>query len=516
MAELDLRSDLVIVFKEGGDAELQIKNATRAVVGGVLTNIGDGLLAFVMPAAGSGNLDAVLALGGSLTADRASDMATFKWTIDDPHIVYDNADSSGDPIIEFNSAVQGLEIIHVNTNSSNNTAPWQVIITADPGSPDDNTALMGWNIDSSFDAGSPSWTTRLEYKYLGSLYEYHLQWSSLTGPRTYRLMSHTFHDTGSAATDTNLLFVSATEFRVRDFATNNDYFVVTSSGSGTTFAVVDVTGNSGISIALPPSGSSVVVSPSGAGSLNWIYSTSWVNVYFGNTLHWVAAKPTFLNGLAGTDANAFEINSAGGASSIVMRTSGTASVIQNETFNMSYYAANNSGGHFFWTANATALADFQLDVNGNSHLWSSLKITNTSGSGSDLLVRTDVATKNASVRLLLPDTDLGVQLYTLNSGYVTNGIFVARSGVIISTAVQGLAIAANDAAGTIRFASGSLTECARFDANGKLTFTGSTATRAPLNIGSGTVASSPVDGDVYSDNTHAYIRIAGAWKQIDN
>jgi hypothetical protein len=46
----------------------------------------------------------------------------------------------------------------------------------------------------------------------------------------------------------------------------------------------------------------------------------------------------------------------------------------------------------------------------------------------------------------------------------------------------------------------------------------STTTRASLRIRTGVAPTSPAPnvGDVYQDGTHAYMYLAGAWKQLDN
>jgi len=45
---------------------------------------------------------------------------------------------------------------------------------------------------------------------------------------------------------------------------------------------------------------------------------------------------------------------------------------------------------------------------------------------------------------------------------------------------------------------------------------GSTAARASLRLRSGVAPTSPNAGDVYQDGTHAYMYLAGSWKQLDN
>lgn len=91
---VDLRADLIKIWKDGGFAELQLLNATAGNAGWVLTDSGDGTLVFAAPT--GGNLDDVLAAGGALGADRSSDFATHKWTISNGQIVF-AASTTGHP-----------------------------------------------------------------------------------------------------------------------------------------------------------------------------------------------------------------------------------------------------------------------------------------------------------------------------------------------------------------------------------------------------------------------------------
>jgi hypothetical protein len=79
----------------------------------------------------------------------------------------------------------------------------------------DLVRLNGFNVDQHFSNVNPSWTTRMEYAYQGSLYEYHLQFEDIHSPQNInRLMSFTYtnHDDN---TSTALAFFtfSAMEFR---------------------------------------------------------------------------------------------------------------------------------------------------------------------------------------------------------------------------------------------------------------------------------------------------------------
>lgn len=85
-AVVEVRGDLFKISKAGGFMEMQLLNATSGHAGWILADTGDGTLEFITPPAS--NLDGVLAAGGALTADRASDFATHKWTISNGKIVF--------------------------------------------------------------------------------------------------------------------------------------------------------------------------------------------------------------------------------------------------------------------------------------------------------------------------------------------------------------------------------------------------------------------------------------------
>jgi len=104
-SNVDLRGDSIRIYKNGGFAELVLRNRTKDSVNAVLTNLGNGVTGFKrvlrqiddttylvsgdtlhIHAASSGtvnndNLDSVLSRGGRLSANRTTDMRAHTWTI---------------------------------------------------------------------------------------------------------------------------------------------------------------------------------------------------------------------------------------------------------------------------------------------------------------------------------------------------------------------------------------------------------------------------------------------------
>lgn len=150
-------------------------------------------------------------------------------------------DNMSDPAIRYNYNVDGVHYMEwAFTASVTNTVPFQRRIENNPnGGFDDNIYIQGWNIDSQFDPANPSWTTRLEYKFVGNFYEYHVQWESAGGARVYRFLSFTFQDHGGVA-DIQNIFFKTTSIEYRPLSTNQSFASLSNnfdSGIDTTFIV---------------------------------------------------------------------------------------------------------------------------------------------------------------------------------------------------------------------------------------------------------------------------------------
>jgi hypothetical protein len=109
------------------------------------------------------------------------------------------------------------------------------------------------------------------------------------------------------------------------------------------------------------------------------------------------------------------------------------------------------------------------------------------------------------------------QVFANGSSYPGFGLMVANTSALRGANSGGLILMADDPAGTVRVVVGSNSNlAATWTAAGKYLLTASTTTRASFNIPSGTAPTSPVDGDMYQDGTHVFMRVGGAWKQLDN
>jgi hypothetical protein len=78
----------------------------------------------------------------------------------------------------------------------------------------DLQSFTGFNVDKQFSGAHPSWSTRMEYAFLDTLYEYHLQFQDVPG-NVFRLMSFTFTDHANPNTDLCTIFFSSTDFELR-------------------------------------------------------------------------------------------------------------------------------------------------------------------------------------------------------------------------------------------------------------------------------------------------------------
>lgn len=279
-AEIDLRGDIVVISHTGGNCELQLKNATRALTGGVLTNIGDGLLAFQAIAT---TWDAILANGGSFAADRLADLATHKFTFSAGQVVfaasttarpninlplgvapsspvtgdlyhvsghlyfrdgsttYDllNAASNWDAVLALGGSFSadrsadfnGHTLTFNNTLIFSNTASFKALqispiipseasqvnfnwtrnTTAQPTFPGNEVVNFGFNVASNATpevAGKPALFTSMESNYHPSasrLMEWHQEFFNDAGA-SWRLKSYTINHTGTASPDVDLYF----------------------------------------------------------------------------------------------------------------------------------------------------------------------------------------------------------------------------------------------------------------------------------------------------------------------
>jgi hypothetical protein len=155
------------------------------------------------------------AIGTPFTADRFIDFAFHSMNYVRSKFIYDNPAPNTH---EYHLGAQGVNIEQVFTQSATNLVPFerQVNFSPNGGPPDDNVYIQGWNIDSDFDATSPSWTWRLEYKYTGSFYENHLQFSDPIAGTIYRVLSFTLEDHGSYAADVISGFCTVNDFQFED------------------------------------------------------------------------------------------------------------------------------------------------------------------------------------------------------------------------------------------------------------------------------------------------------------
>jgi hypothetical protein len=133
---------------------------------------------------------------------------------------------SNPAILYHSPAASTYYLERAYTSSLTNLVPFERFLDANPngGPPDDNVYIQGWNIDSRTVTTQPSWTTRLEYQFVGDFYEYHLQWSNAAATITERLMSFTFVDHGSLAGDQCLTFFKNTGFEMRTLFNDNPHW----------------------------------------------------------------------------------------------------------------------------------------------------------------------------------------------------------------------------------------------------------------------------------------------------
>ena len=224
-----LRRELPVI--PGGGGGFITSLTTTGTSGAATVNSGVLNIPIYVNPGGTPGLDDVLAVGQSLTANRGINMGAFALTYTTPRFVYTNPQNITH---EYHYNITTPTVERIFTASANNLMPFErkVDANANGGPPDDNIYLEGWNTDGVYDSTQPSWSTRLEYKYGGSLYEYHLQWSSPTGGRVYRLMSFTLQDHASSASDAVLEFHKNTGFEMRGLQNENAHWAVGNSLSG--------------------------------------------------------------------------------------------------------------------------------------------------------------------------------------------------------------------------------------------------------------------------------------------
>jgi hypothetical protein len=252
--------------------------------------------------------------------DRAVDFAFHEMHFLNAQITYDNPQPETNKYI---LGAAGVTIEQIFTNSLNNQAPYERHAETNPngGPPDDNVYIQGWNIDSQFDASSPSWTQRWEYKFQGNFYEFHIQWSDNVITRLYRLMSMTFRDHGGV-NDVNLVeFQGAIAFN--NVGTNTTFWSVAPSTNDVeqhTFQgsldVVFSVFDDGITPAIN------WFTNAGVAACNWLDFTTytWGDNIPGHTAMVLTFAPTFIQ-LAPADvtkkfvveSSAFEIFTGSGA-----------------------------------------------------------------------------------------------------------------------------------------------------------------------------------------------------------
>lgn len=258
-----------------------ITSFTTTGSSGAATFAGGVLNIPVYSGGGGGNLDATLALGGSLTADRTITYATRNLINSGAHIQYTSLDPSTIPIHLYPAFPGGLKERLILNNTVNDVS-WDIRydISGSGGPPSDLVCIQGWNADSQFSGSLPSWTTRMEYQYQGHFYEYHLQWSNSGGSRTYRNMSFTMVDNGSTATDTCLVFLTSNDFEVRTLA-GSAYTTATNASATdfTSFTVSNAAATRGLSIVADTVNSVIAIRPSPVAAVP-LYFQTWSSVYF--------------------------------------------------------------------------------------------------------------------------------------------------------------------------------------------------------------------------------------------
>lgn len=204
-----------------------ITSFTTTGSSGAATFAGGVLNIPVYSGGGGGNLDATLALGGSLTADRTITYAAHNIVHNGAHIQYTNAIVNATVPIHLYAAFPfGLKE-RVIVNGGNGDVAWDINYSTDAAA--DVICVQGWNADQAFNPTQASWTTRMEYQYLGHLYEYHLQFSG--GGRVYRILSYTLRDNGGVGPtgDTVLAFMQGGDLELRPLSSNGSYWDCTSS-----------------------------------------------------------------------------------------------------------------------------------------------------------------------------------------------------------------------------------------------------------------------------------------------
>lgn len=176
---------------------------------------------------GGGNFDVTLALGGSLTADRTSTFATHKWNIDGVKMNYTHPFVTGAQTYTSDSTVSGgtFDVLRINSAFATPNVPYTIRYA--PASNGDGTVdqvlMQGFNIDRSFNAGLSSWKTSLEYHYLGSLHEYHLEFQNPAG-EVARVMSFTLSEGSSLNVSASNLYFKINHIEMRAHAVGDTAF----------------------------------------------------------------------------------------------------------------------------------------------------------------------------------------------------------------------------------------------------------------------------------------------------
>lgn len=224
---------------------------------------------------GGGNLDATLSLGGSFSADRLSNENLHSWTIDRAKFIYTHPYNGGTITVNPDSTNSGgtVDVLRINSAFAHPNVPYTIrYIPASNGDGTyDQVLMQGFNIDRSFDPTQSSWKTSLEYHYLGSLHEYHLEFQNPAG-EVARVMSFTLSEGGSLFTSASNLYFKINHIEMRAHGVGDTAFI-TFAGDVRTATTFTISARDGLSQVTEAVSGNAVTFTGLSSSTNFNFST---------------------------------------------------------------------------------------------------------------------------------------------------------------------------------------------------------------------------------------------------